>query len=936
MAYIVPKALIKQEFTQVPVFGDQPLAALIIGPQYDLHRYSDADEKPSTAVTHPDSPELKNAYQADDNVTYAFPNQEAGTFVDTAFTKVYFEEAQVEYYPSAISATGGDVLRVAHPTINGAYYSNRIRATDLVFKTGNGVDRSEDFANRDVKAGDVLIVTNDVDAEDFVEVKVKALHASKTAASLSAVTNDTGNAATASSDFNNAVVWVGTGSAPADAPVNGSSAYAGHISKGIVADTYTVEVTAVGAALTDTRFKITSANGAFSAKTAQALNGSDELIIDTDDSAVIKLDYTAATAPALGDKYTLSVTAAVVPLVNASTIVKAGTFTGTQDTTYSLRVVRGGPLYTGSNGDVCARIAITSDQLDTSPTVNVASATAFRVGSYDLTVTISAAVAGGGLVLNDVYHFTATAAAPDAYNIVETFEALPATLIDNSLSYEITSMRLTHSFEVPSVVDADAEIFNWEQDGVGQTITVYQDIQTTNADIVQGNIPLNLDVKKAKVFVSHRDLVVTNSLSVGSVTSTDEIEARLGKIDVDNPLAQGVYFAVLNSNAAPTYFVSVLTDDLDGYNAALGLSRKSENYYGITPLTFDRTVQDAVVASVNALSTPEEAKWRVAWLSAAIEEDRLIYDLDPDGVFWKATITDDPFATGTQYSLVTVAGATFVADGIRPTDELQVNFRYNDLGQMEWDTYVVAEVRTETTLVLATALATPINVAQPVKIQRVYTKDEQIEALKAVGGEFNNRRVRSVFPSTAKAGGVEYPGYFVAAALAGLRAGVVPHQGLTNTEVLGFDDLEQVVTTFTETQLNNLADAGYWIVTQVARGATPYVRHQLTTDRASLNASEDSVTTNVDSISYGLRRAVAPFIGTYNIHTKALTLLRSVIDNELYFRLTSTYTVRAGNQLNGYEILKFQQNATFKDRVDVDIKLDVPYPMNFITITLIV
>jgi len=934
MAYIVPRVLIKQEFTQVPVFGDQPLSALVFGPQYNLYRYSKADEKALTAVTHPTDTTLKNKYQSASDVTYDLPNQVAGTFVDADFTKVYFEKAQVEYYPNDLASTDGSIVRVAHPTLGSTYYPNRFKASSLVLATENDVDRSADFSNRDVQVGDVLVLT---DASSNTQtVKVKALHATKVAAAVGTITNDAGNKANATEDYNDAVVWAGGGAAPATPPTNASTNYVGHISEGIVSDTYTIEVTATGAGLEDARFTVSSASGAFDDQEDLELDVDDVLIVDDIGANDIKLDFTSATTPVVGDIWTLTVVAGVVRLVDASTITSTIPFRGPEDITYKLTVIRGGPFYDDTNGDVCAKIAVTSNQLDSSGSVNVKASTAFKVGSYGLTATITTAVADDGLVLGDIYYIPVTAEYDADVNIVETAESLPATLLDNSVNWDITSMRYVDSFQVPHLADEDSETENWVLDDEGQSIEIKAGVIVYNDDIVDGDEPISLPVKTADIFVEHRDLVVTNSISIGSITTTDEVEDILGLVDPDNPLAQGVYHAALNANAAPTYFCAVATNDLSGYNDVLGLATKREDYYGLVPLTFDRTIQDAVIAHVNAMSTPEEAKWRVAWVSVPVTETEIIYDQDDDGNDYKATITDDTLASDTQYTLVTMENAEFITDGVRPTDKLLINFRTNAEGEVVYDSFVIEEVRTETQLVLASASPAAVNVALKAQIQRVYTKDEQIDALAEVGGDFNNRRVRSVFPSKAKNGTVEYDGYIVGAALAGLRAGVVPHQGLTNTELLGFTDLTMSVNTYTETQLNRLAEQGIWIVTQSVVGATPYVRHQLTTDESSLNTSEDSITTNVDSISYGLRRAVAPFIGTYNIHQRALVLLRNAIEGELTFRASSTFTVRAGNQLNGFKILKFEQDATFKDRVNVEVQLEVPYPMNFVTITLIV
>lgn len=939
MAYIVPKVLIKQEFTQLPVFSDNPLSALVFGPQFELHRYSVAAEKPSTAVTHPDTPALKNKYQSAADVTYNFPNQTVGTYVDADFTKVTFDNARVEYYPNAeLGSTAGTAVRVAHPTIGSTYYSNRFKTSSLVLKTANDVDRSVDFSNRNVSPGDYVVLKND-DTTEETTVRIKALHATRSSASLGSGTEDDDNKNNQSEDYNDAAVYVNPGSNGTvdTGPSNTSTAYKGHASKRILSDTYTAEVTTPGD-LSTCRFKITSANGAFAAKTNVALVTGDVLNLDTSNNNVVRLDFTAierGSGPLLqlGDKWTL----AVVAPVAVQTPTSSGTYTGTQDLVYKLTVVRGGPFYSGSNGDVCAKIAVTSDGDDSSAAVNVASATAFKVGTHGAEAAFSTATNNGGLILNDAYYIVATAAKDAAVNIVETYEKLPATLLSAAEDYQVISLQYPATIDVPAVNPIDEDLVNWVVDADAQTITINQGITTVNSDIVySGGDTISLDVKTADIFVTHRDLVVTNATSISSISNSDQVAAVLGTVHPDNPLAQGVYNAALNSNGAPVYFAGVQTNDLAGYEEVLSLSRKKDATYGFVPLTFDRTIQDAVVSHVNALSTPELAKWRLAWLSTPIVESSLVYDTDEDGAAWKATVTDDPFATGTQYRLVTMAGAAFLTDGVRIGDKFLINFRTTPAGKVESDEYLISEIRTETTLVLASGPSAAVNVAQKAQIKRVFTKDEQIDKLAAVGGDYNNRRVRMVFPPTVKNGDVQQDGYQVAAALAGLRSGVVPHQGLTNTVLLGFTDLTLAVETYSDIQLNRLAEAGLWIVTQSAVGATPYVRHQLTTDTENLNTSEDSITTNVDSISYGMQRALEPYVGKYNIHPNAIVAIRRAIDNELRFRATNTYTVRAGNQLISYEIVKLEQDPTFRDRLVVEVTLNVPYPLNFINLTFFV
>jgi len=252
------------------------------------------------------------------------------------------------------------------------------------------------------------------------------------------------------------------------------------------------------------------------------------------------------------------------------------------------------------------------------------------------------------------------------------------------------------------------------------------------------------------------------------------------------------------------------------------------------------------------------------------------------------------------------------------------------------DSYVVASVRTQTTLVLSTAMSTAIVSPIKMEIRRDYTKQEQANNIALRAGGYDNRRVMNVFPNTAKLGNVTYEGYYVAAAVAGLASGVVPHQPLTNLSLLGFSDVSNATTYFTEDQLNTLAEAGVFIVTQEVIGSTPYVRHQLTTDTSNLNFSERSVTSNVDSISYGLQNALKPYIGKYNLNENTVSLVRFSIERELNFRASNTFTVQAGNQLINWELVSVTPNIKFRDRLDVVLRLTVPYPLNDIDVTLLV
>ena len=450
----------------------------------------------------------------------------------------------------------------------------------------------------------------------------------------------------------------------------------------------------------------------------------------------------------------------------------------------------------------------------------------------------------------------------------------------------------------------------------------------------------------AVVYASYRVLRTDSSTQITSLSDISQVEAVLGVVSPENPLAEGVYDALLNSSGTPVYYMGVPTDDLAGYNAVLEQAKRSDKIYGLVPLTFDRTIIDAAKAHTETMSTAAEARWRKLWISLDPVTSGILagYDKVSVGTNWTvgtAVVDPETGAAGNVYVVVAPAsGSTdpaLLTNGARAGDSLRV---FTDgTTTSTYTDYVIATVRSQNELLVA--VATPITGTgtRAVQIIRTYSNDEQVTMLSAAAG--NSRRVNFVFPHTVKTAGVVKEGFFVAAALAGLRAGSLPHQPLTNVELLGFDDFTVSFVNFTPTQLNNLASQGTWIVTQDVIGGTPYIRHQLSTLGYSNvgddpKFSEDSITTNVDSVSYGLQRALSPFVGKYNVNPASLALVKDSVIRQLQYQMLAAANTSAGPQLLGYSILELGKSPLFKDRITARVELELPYPINRVTITVVV
>ena len=756
--------------------------------------------------------------------------------------------------------------------------------------------------------------------------------------------NDLGNTPWECVEYSNAPTYAyTTPSANTTVTVaNTSTAYYGYAAKRVLTDTYTATVTTGGNAAA-VKFTITSAQGVFASKRNVGLVAN-VLTIDNANGNVQKLDFTRAggdpaTVFAVGDSWSYNVVAEVSP-VNPEV---SGTYVGTSDMIYKLAVERGGAFYDGTNASTCARLVITSSDVDTSSVVLPKIDTSFKLGSFGARATFTEGTAGNGLnelILGDVYYVPVTAARLGAYTVVTLSEDLAeATFLAADPTLTATLSLAQASIRIPEAADTLLGLKNWAQED--SYITINSDITTYDSKLIAEGVPARLLITSAKLFVEHRDLLQDHITAIDSVRDQASVVKKLGTVHPDNPLAQAVSDAVLNSANQLVYFIGVGTNDLAGYTEAIRISEKSDKVYSFVPLTFDREIQDAVVEHVNAYSTPEVGRWRIAWLAVEDKKTSFIYNLKENGDPFTATVTDDPAVSGTQYRFVSVAGASFIDDGVRPNDTVRLNFRSDSDGNVVYDEYVVDHVRTNTSLTITKPLAAAIN--SPVKVQviRNYTKSERANNIAHIGGDYNNRRVRSVFPDTYKDGnGVVKQGYIAAAGLAGLRSGVVPHLGLTNSQFLGAHDLSKVVIEFSQDELDTMAEQGIWIISQEVIGATAYVRHQLTTDTSSLNTSEDSITTNVDNISYALKHTLAPFIGRFNVNNENIAAIREAIVKELTYRASSTRVERAGNQLTSFtpkdDIILLEANATYKDMINVEVRLNVPYPINYINLKLIV
>jgi hypothetical protein len=921
MAYVLPQVTVFQEFNIVPAATAVPRSAHITGGHAQLFRYSVSDEKDVINLGEYDS--------VSDNA-YEWPQRPTGSQVDFNFVKLHVEDALLEYYNNPVSA-GGDVEPVSG-------YKNRVRDASTAFKSnGASYPRSAAMYDRDAKIGDYVSVRGSFDGTEYsLNTSIRGFVGDVVAAVVdSCEAHDPNN----KGHLNEGV----TGSFLTPALLNAvtvaasATGYDG-LETGDPVETYTVEVISgsVDADFTTARLRVTSASGRDNQSSVTPATAGSATAIGTRGFHVTFDNHTTNSTSSIaasegisednlveGQKWQFTVTQAFCP----SWPQAAGTYAGTQDTTYIIEVTKGG-VY-AANPEIT--VTTTTGYDVSGPTIIAAPSVAYAIGSYGVTLTFNHTA----LCKGDKYYVNVTAAKSGLLKTLILADDLP----DNLLLASDLNLKLyiRKNLEVARELVADAP--NVAYTTSDTEITVQSGIVLYDDSWTDAGVKLPLPLKGGTLYVEYRAWLPTYVNVLESISSTSDLSSMLGQASPDNPLYWGVYLALQNSNGQPVYFTAVSDPDAtDSWDDALeGLDGQTQ-IYNLVPLTNNGTVQGAWKAHVEAQSAPEVGNFRAAVFGVSLPSVKAIVNqaTSSDGNAVLATLADDPSTSGTQYTRLSVPAnnAKFITNGVRAGDKVRFLYSTDGFGNENYSEFVIDAVLSEGTLRLATGNASSISVAQRVEIWRTLNRsDKALELIDAIGVH-KSRRVVVIANDSVGLDGAVFPGYFAAAAVAGLRAGTLPQQSLTRVSVSGIDDVGVTITSLNGTQLNSIAGAGGWIIVKDATGAI-YNRHGLTSDTSDVNTREETIRANVDSMSYQYKAAFEPFIGKANVTQETLSALSRTFRAISTSLSVSTGTL-AGAQLIAGDISQIRQHALYKDRVVIEAILTIPYPLNNIELKLVV
>lgn len=906
------------------VIADQ-LRPVVLGRQAKLLRYRTAGEKAQG---------LLGAYDPAADTQYDWPALPDGAVIDLDYAKVFFDGAKLRYYHDA-SSQGGSTDPVAG-------YPNRVRTAGVSFRSnGASYPRDDAFYDRDVQFGDAVTVRGVVDGDEYtLESHVAGFAAETVAAVVGDLTADADNAEALTLDVtseklagpDNCINLV-----PDDPPV-----YDGLVD-GDIEETYTIEVltSSTGGDHTTARLRVTSASGRDDVASVTPSAAGTPTAIGTRDLNVIfalaagescslnaEEDEVSANDLIAGQVWRVHVQQDFTPVTG---LTSGGDYAGAADTVYLLEVTRGGHFDSDDADQTRPQLTVT-----TSTGVDVSGPTtveldggegSIAVGSQGVTLTFSEA--GGVLRKGDRYTIAVTAPAQGELQTLILADNLPEALQAGS-DLDLQLFIVKNGLRVSEKRYNDLPNVNYTT--AADNLVLKEGITATEASWTDDGALLPLEVTAATAYVEYRAWVDDFVATFGSLSDLDLLEATLGAIHPDNPLCWGVYKALQNSaDGASVGFVGVAAADaLSDWKDAIDLLAYRERAYVLVPLTNDRAVHTYLASHVAAMSGQRVNLFRRAYLPAQVDTlvELASATTSDDSAVILATLQDDPDASGTQYTYLqaTSGNVSFAGLGVRAGDTLRFLYTTDGYGNSVYTEFTVAAVVSNQTLRLSTGHSVAVNTPQKMEVWRTLTNAEVVAGVLARAAALNSTRLSLVWPDEVISGGLTYPGYFLCAALAGLRCSTLPHRSLSHIELTGVDSVPRTTRFLTPAQRRRLQDGGVWLVTQ--EGTGPVYSQEAITTRQTTEPSLrlDSMATDTDACGFLVLAEMRDFFTRFNISAESLGQALTQLNAALTYLRSHGRTQELGALLADGTVTEFRQHAINKDQMVIGLQLALPIP----------
>lgn len=447
------------------------------------------------------------------------------------------------------------------------------------------------------------------------------------------------------------------------------------------------------------------------------------------------------------------------------------------------------------------------------------------------------------------------------------------------------------------------------------------------------------------------------------IDDIDTLEAAADPISTDNPGALMTFLSLINAPSISIAAIGVPEVSADAPDGTpLGYAKcfeflENQEVYALSTASQIATVHQTGLTHVNVMSEPEQKGERIYFFNPVVPTRR-VPDLLASGTDANTTPTSNEITVEVNLAPALIAAGIDPNLDINPLTGAIVEEVYLDIGSDD-KAYLIQKVVAGTTVTLRTTFVTGdgnddaffSSTTLPASIisddWSVFIRGTQLlipgttdpdknaisTTVQATAQAFGFRRGFYVFPDAVgiNVTGLEQlvEGYYAASCIVGMVGEQPPQQGFTNFPITGLTRVVGSNDFFTQRQLNVIAAGGVYILVQDSQGAPIVCRHQLATDLTSIETRELSITKVVDYTAKFLRSGLRNFIGRSNITQPFLDNLSTVIQGQLQFLVENSVLI-------GADLNNIIQDADEPDTILVDITLDVPFPANYIRITLVI
>jgi len=332
---------------------------------------------------------------------------------------------------------------------------------------------------------------------------------------------------------------------------------------------------------------------------------------------------------------------------------------------------------------------------------------------------------------------------------------------------------------------------------------------------------------------------------------------------------------------------------------------------------------------------------------------------DDNPLYASAVTTEAPDARFVEFRN---AYATFVTDGVAVGDRLDIIVPLGDTDVIieDWDddddyvTLFVAEVINENRLLIDTSSSRDLRELPSIynqaaagqigrnnvryRVQRTLTKDTQVDYLEAYSAGFDSKRVVLVWPDQVELGALAsgtHEGFYLAAVVGGMVAGLPSQQGFTNLGIAAVDRLYNSTPYFSNDQITDISNAGWMVFIQDTPSSLPYCVHQLTTHQSGIfDFEEFSVVKNFDFVAMAYKVKLETLLGRYNLTEDTIGLVRAGLNGVTGSLKALSYPF-LGAPILSASISSLGRLAGTSDRVEANMSVTYPRPMNRIGLHLV-